>query len=168
MSSVTVDHSGNVLTLETSSGTHRFHAIWLRDNAQDAATRAPGNGQRLITLRDIPADTRIAAAEFSADGAVRLRFDPEDKTVTFDPAWLEAHSYDHPAPQARGWLPAGTEPWDASLMQNVPCGDFRILQGGWTNGSNTVQSEIMHQFPVPHIYRTKKRCNNHDRQGNGF
>ena len=55
--SVTVDPTGTYLTLETSDGAHRFHAIWLRDNAQDAATRASGNGQRLITLRDIPPET---------------------------------------------------------------------------------------------------------------
>ena len=42
--SVTVDPTGTYLTLETSDGAHRFHAIWLRDNAQDAATRASGNG----------------------------------------------------------------------------------------------------------------------------
>ena len=40
---------------------HRFHALWLRDNARDEKTRSPGNGQRLITILDIPAETRIAA-----------------------------------------------------------------------------------------------------------
>ena len=43
-------------------GRLRFHAIWLRDNAWDAATRAPGNGQRLITIADIPSEIRISAA----------------------------------------------------------------------------------------------------------
>jgi len=130
MSSVTVDPSGNILTLETDSGPHRFHAIWLRDNAQDAETRAPGNGQRLIALRDIPAETWIAAAEIDTDGAVVVRFAPEDKTVRFDPAWLVAHAYDHPPPRARGWLPDGIEPWDAGLMGDVPGGDFAALQRG--------------------------------------
>jgi gamma-butyrobetaine dioxygenase len=130
MPSVTVDPSGAVLKLETSSGAHRFHAIWLRDNAQDAETRSPGNGQRLIALRDIPSDTRIAGAEVTADGAVQLRFAPEDKTVTFDPAWLEAHAYDRSAVAARGWLQEGVEPWESSLMQNVPCGDYAALQLG--------------------------------------
>lgn len=132
MSSVTVDPSGTILTFGTASGPHRFHAIWLRDNAQDAQTRAPGNGQRLITLRDIPAETRIAAAEIDAEGAVQVRFEPEGKTVRFDPAWLLTHTYDRPArPQARGWLSDGIEPWDAGLMKKVPCGDFtRLQQGG--------------------------------------
>jgi hypothetical protein len=74
MPSVAVDPSGTFLTLDSATGPHRFHAIWLRDNAQDAQTRAPGNGQRLIALRDIPAETRIAAAEITADGALHVRF----------------------------------------------------------------------------------------------
>ncbi|MBF9060362.1 gamma-butyrobetaine dioxygenase [Rhodobacterales bacterium HKCCSP123] len=130
MSSVTVDPSGSVLTLDTANGRHRFHAIWLRDNAQDAETRAPGNGQRLIALRDIPAETRIAAAGLAADGSLQVRFAPEDKTVRFDLAWLAAHAYDRPAPQARGWLPDGIEPWSAGLMDNVPCGDLADLRRG--------------------------------------
>ncbi|MBI1386627.1 MAG: DUF971 domain-containing protein [Rhizobiales bacterium] len=130
MLSVSVEPSGNVLRLETAAGLHRFHAIWLRDNAQDAETRAPGNGQRLIALRDIPAETRIAAAEINAEGIVQVRFVPENKTVTYDAAWLEANAYDRPASRSRGWLPAGTERWDASLMRNVPCGDFAELQRG--------------------------------------
>ena len=40
----------------------RFHAIWLRDNAQDAQTRDPGNGQRLISLADIPTEIAVAGA----------------------------------------------------------------------------------------------------------
>ena len=130
MPSVALDPSGTFLTLETATGPHRFHAIWLRDNAQDAETRAPGNGQRLIALRDIPAETRMAAAKIASDGALRVRFVPEDKTVHFDPEWLAAHAYDHAAPSARGWLPDGTTPWDAGLMDAVPCGDFAQLQQG--------------------------------------
>jgi len=56
-----VSDDGDVLTLDLGSGAAlRFHAIWLRDNAWDSETRAPGNGQRLIALRDIPPDIRIA------------------------------------------------------------------------------------------------------------
>lgn len=130
MPSVTVDPSGDLLTLETALGPCRFHAIWLRDNAQDPDTRALGNGQRLIALRDIPADTRIAAAEVADDGTLNVRFAPGNKTVAFDSAWLEAHAYDHAGPRARGWLPTEVEPWDSGLVQNVPCGNFAALQGG--------------------------------------
>jgi len=50
-----VSDDGSVLTLTRSNGAAlRFHAIWLRDNARDAQTRAPGNGQRLIALATFP------------------------------------------------------------------------------------------------------------------
>ena len=130
MPSVAVDPSGTFLTLETASGPLRFHAIWLRDNAQDGETRALGNGQRLIALRDIPAETCIAAAEIAPDSALHVRFMPEDKTVRFDPAWLAAHAYDRSAGMTRGWLSDGIQPWDAGLMDAVPCGDFVQLQQG--------------------------------------
>lgn len=41
---------GAAIEVELDGISRRFHAIWLRDNAPDAATRSPGNGQRLITL----------------------------------------------------------------------------------------------------------------------
>ena len=147
MPSVALDPSGTFLTIETATGPYRFHAIWLRDNAQDAETRAPGNGQRLIALRDIPAETRIAAAEISPDGAVQVRFDPEGKTVRFDPAWLEAHAYDRLAgPAVRGWLPDGIETWDAGLMDAVPCGDFAQLQQGGAPLRDWLGQMVRHGF----------------------
>jgi len=130
MPSVALDPSGNVITLKSTTGSNRFHAIWLRDNAQDAQTRAPGNGQRLIALRDIPAETRIAAAEIASDGGLHVQFVPEDKTVWFDPRWLFAHAYDLASPTARGCLDNKIETWDAGLMGAVPCGDFAQLQQG--------------------------------------
>jgi hypothetical protein len=45
----------------------RFHAIWLRDNALDPGTRSPRNGQRLITLHDLPRDTRIEPRRSAAN-----------------------------------------------------------------------------------------------------
>ena len=60
---VTIKDAGDMLCLHRPGQPDlRFHAIWLRDNALDAATRDPGNGQRLITLADIPADTRLSGA----------------------------------------------------------------------------------------------------------
>lgn len=89
MPSVAIDPSGTFLTLEIATGPHRFHAIWLRDNAQDSVTRAPGNGQRLIALREIPAETRIATAEITPDGALHVRFVPEEKPFASIPLGLQ-------------------------------------------------------------------------------
>jgi len=132
MPSVTVDPSALFLTLETPLGPRRFHATWLRDNAQDPETRAAGNGQRLITLADIPVDTQITAANVTDDGALQIRLAPEDKVITFTTDWLCAHAYDQKAPKARGWLSADVKTWDAAFMQNLPCGDFTVLQNGGT------------------------------------
>lgn len=126
MLSVTVDPSGAFLTLATKAGTRRFHAIWLRDNAGDPQTRSPDNGQRLIALRDIPRETRIAAAAMS-DGALEVSFAPEGKRVTFDLDWLEAHSYERSGQRRRGWLSPEIETWDARLMGSVPVGDLERM-----------------------------------------
>src|SRR3546814_1769193 len=77
---VEVIEGGRALALHGGGSSLRFHAIWLRDNALDAATRSPENGQRLLTLQDMPADTRILAAAVE-DGALAVTFGPE-RTAT--------------------------------------------------------------------------------------
>ncbi|RKF16791.1 DUF971 domain-containing protein [Roseovarius spongiae] len=118
-----VSDDGRILTLSGSEGPLRFHAVWLRDNAQDEETRAPGNGQRLIALRDIPEDTRIEAAE-QADDTLRLTFAPEGKTIAFDTGWLARHAYDRADDRAPGWTAPVVETWDSALMNAAPTGDF--------------------------------------------
>ena len=77
----TANHDTSVVTVEFDTGTQaRFHAIWLRDNALDPETRAPGNGQRLIALRDIPADTRVKAASVEGQ-TLSVTFAPEDSML---------------------------------------------------------------------------------------
>ncbi len=129
MASVSLDPSGEFLTLVTPTATWRFHAIWLRDNSSDPDTRSADNGQRLITLRDIPADTRLQSADLNADG-LEVTFAPEDKTVTYDLSWLEANAYDIFPARLRGWTTPEVETWDAGLMANVPIGNFTELARG--------------------------------------
>ena len=126
MTEATLDAAGEVLTLTLPDGPTRFHAIWLRDNAPDAGTRAPGNGQRLIALRDIPADTRMSAAEVAGE-RLSVTFDPEGKAVEFDLRWLADHAYDRPGHPGRGTLAPGVETWDATLSE-VPSADYRTLR----------------------------------------
>jgi gamma-butyrobetaine hydroxylase len=104
-------------------GRQRFHAIWLRDNAWDEVTRAAGNGQRLITLGDIPVDTRISAAKVEA-GKLQLTFEPEGRAITYDLRWLADHAYDNDEPRSAGWTEAEIETWDASLGAKIPLADF--------------------------------------------
>ena len=100
--------------------------MWLRDNAWDPETRAAGNGQRLVSLGELPADTHMTEASASGD-QITIRFAPEGKTVTYDAGWLVQNAYDRPAPAERGWLGDGIETWDSGLMGAVPIGDFAQL-----------------------------------------
>jgi gamma-butyrobetaine dioxygenase len=110
---------GAAVELSLGGDRHRFHALWLRDNARDEKTRSPGNGQRLITILDIPAETRIAEAQ-AVDGTLSLRFEPEGKAVTYDGRWLASHAYDRREVLAPGWTEQGIERWDSRLLNHVP------------------------------------------------
>lgn len=122
---VELDRDGQVLRLHGGAPDTRFHAVWLRDNALDPATRDPGNGQRLITLADIPADLSISAARIG-EGQLHVTFAPEDKTCTWPLRWLNDHAYDcaHPA----DILPDHAETWDSALTGTVPGADLARLQ----------------------------------------
>jgi gamma-butyrobetaine dioxygenase len=115
---------GAALRLRWADGTAlRFHAVWLRDNALDAETRSPGNGQRLITLANIPRETRITEAAPDDDG-VAVAFAPEGKRVSFPTTWLRDHAYDRAADRPAGWTDPAIETWDGSLNAAAPTGDF--------------------------------------------
>lgn len=118
---------GGALALDLpGKGRRRFHAIWLRDNAWDEATRAPGNGQRLITLGDIPADTTIASAQI--DGRqLHVTFQPEGRTIAYDLEWLADHSYDNTPSRVTGWTGPDIETWDATLGEAIPVADFMTV-----------------------------------------
>lgn len=125
--SINLADDGNIITITKivngSQKTARFHAIWLRDNSWDPSTRAAGNGQRLITLKDIPKDTHIESAQINAK-RVELRFVPEGKTVDYGLEWLMDHAYDGTQERHVGWHAADTKLWDSSLMSAVPCADL--------------------------------------------
>lgn len=123
----TLSPDGQILTLTNGKDTARFHAIWLRDNAWDSATRAPGNGQRLITLGDIPKTIKINAANMEK-GVLTLGFAPENNTIMYDALWLMENRYDRGSPRETGWLPQGIVPWDATLASNLPEADFEAVK----------------------------------------
>lgn len=115
-------HDASVVTVEFDTGTKaRFHAIWLRDNALDPETRAPGNGQRLITIGDIPSDISVSATEVS-NGDLSVTFQPEDKTVTFPADWLAEHSYDREHGLATGRIAPGITTWERGI--DAPSADW--------------------------------------------
>ncbi len=123
---VSIQDGGAYLTLSGATNTCRFHAIWLRDNAWDAETRSPGNGQRLIALRDISPDTSIAQAEVR-DGTLHVTFVPEQKTIAYALDWLLENAYDKNTTPESGWTPASIETWDSSLNAAVPSAEFAAV-----------------------------------------
>lgn len=125
--------------VELSFGSHnaRFHALWLRDNALDAETRSPTNGQRLITVLDIPAETRIARTKVGASGDLEVVFKPEQRSVSYPAEWLEARIYDRKTERAPGWTGPAIERWDSKLQSRVPSAAYddvtsdRAALGKW-------------------------------------
>ena len=124
---VRLEQGGTVLRLETPQGPRRFHGVWLRDNAQDAATRDPRNGQRLITLADVPDDCTMSAAH-GEEQKVHVTFVADGKKVEFDAAWLAGHAYDVERDTPAPHLPEGAQTWDSALSANVPTGDLAHMQ----------------------------------------
>ena len=126
MTDVAVCDAGNFLALTIDQDRHRFHAIWLRDNAGDPETRSPVNGQRLIALRDISPDVCISSAEISGE-MLKVNFSPEGKSVDYPLSWLLAHSYDRAVSDKSGWLAPQIEIWDSSLHDRVPTAEFNAV-----------------------------------------
>jgi [2-(trimethylamino)ethyl]phosphonate dioxygenase len=115
-----IDDGAAVELTWTTKEKVRFHALWLRDNAQDSATRSASNGQRLITILDIPAGTSLSAAEISGAGDLTVTFAPEGKSVTYPAAWLSDHVYDRKAEHQPGWVCPDIETWDGTLQAKTP------------------------------------------------
>lgn len=127
MTTASLEEDGQILRLATGDDSNRFHAIWLRDNAQDPATRDPGNGQRLITLAELPEDCRMSGVSLHGT-KVEVTFAAEGKTVRFDTGWLTRHAYDNARPASPGDLPGHAECWDSALNEAVPTGDLALMQ----------------------------------------
>ncbi|SMX44217.1 2-trimethylaminoethylphosphonate dioxygenase [Octadecabacter ascidiaceicola] len=118
-----ISADGTVLHLLLGEAETRFHAIWLRDNALDADTRDPGNGQRLITLGDLPDTVTLTDARL-AEGQLHITFQPEGKTCAFPLRWLADHTYDTSAPAPL--LTKNVTPWDSAMAP--PSADLTALQ----------------------------------------
>lgn len=127
LSQIDVMDDGGALSLTWQDGkVARFHAIWLRDNALEEDTRSAANGQRLITLGDIPDDTRISVAKL-ADGDLHVAFAPEGKLACFPHLWLRDYIYDFGAAPVLGRVPTDAEVWDGALDADAVAGDFEAV-----------------------------------------
>jgi gamma-butyrobetaine hydroxylase len=129
LSNVELLDGGAIARLVWRDGmTARFHALWLRDNALDPETRSAGNGQRLITILDIPSKTIVSDMAVTGQGDLRVRFDPEGKEVTFPAAWLRARRYDHERLEEAGWIFPELQLWNSALQGQIPDGSYLALK----------------------------------------
>lgn len=127
---------GRLLAVATPEGERRFHAAWLLDNALDEHTRLAAGGQKLITLRDQPADPRLSAASLKGYEVV---VEIDGKPCRFPLAWLVAHAYDEgqsPATtqvttkattKAAGWLDPDCQLWGRDLDVTAITADYGKL-----------------------------------------
>ena len=162
--SVKIVDSGKSIILQRAGGSSvRYHSTWLRDNALDPKTRDINNGQRLISLSDIPINTYIASASLDKEGNnIFLTFLPERKKVSFSVNWLEAHAYDTKPNNIKGWVSPDLKTWRNDISTNIPKVDSRkpakILISMLKNKSNFffINWSVSLIYPRKHIKTTNK------------
>jgi len=132
--SIKITDSGKVIVLQRSDGSSvRYHSTWLRDNALDPKTRDTKNGQRLITLSDIPINTYIESATLDESGKnIFLTFLPETKKVSFSASWLEAHAYDTKRSNIKGWIASDLKTWGKDMSKSIPNVDYKSAKSDKT------------------------------------
>ena len=125
--SIKITDSGKAIILQRSDGSNvRYHSTWLRDNALDPKTRDANNGQRLITLSDIPINTYIESATLDESGKnIFLTFLPETKKISFSASWLEAHAYDTKRNNTKGWIGSDLKIWGNDMLESIPSADYK-------------------------------------------
>ena len=69
----------------------RFPAVWLRDNCPCPDCLAPGTGQKLNDITDIPNGLAVTRAE-DAGESVLVTFAPDQHRSVFPRSWLEDHA----------------------------------------------------------------------------
>ncbi len=128
--SVKVINSGKAIILSRIDGSSlRYHSTWLRDNANDPQTRDKNNGQRLISILDIPVNTHIKSASLDKKGKnITLKFLPEKKQVKFSSSWLESHAYDKKQNNLKVWIDPNLKTWTKASFKRVPIINYKTAK----------------------------------------
>jgi len=124
-----IREGGRIVELAWGDGTTgRFHALWLRDNALDEQTRSPANGQRLVTILDLPPETFVTRADVTQDGCLSVCFIPEHKTVAFPGDWLRTRLYDRVHERRAGWTSPEITRWKAGdFSRSLPSASYATI-----------------------------------------
>jgi len=132
--SVKIINDGKSIILQRTDGsTLRYHSTWLRDNALDPETRDTNNGQRLITLSDIPINTYIETATLDETGEnIFLTFLPETKKISFSASWLEEYAYDIKRSKTKVWIAPDLKIWGKDILKSIPEVDYKSAKSDKT------------------------------------
>jgi len=124
-----IDNGKSIILQRPDGSVLRYHSTWLRDNALDPKTRDIKNGQRLITLSDIPIDTCVKSAILDDKGEnISLTFSPESKKVSFSTSWLETYAYDVKKKSLKGWISPDLKIWSSDMLKNIPNIDYKTAK----------------------------------------
>jgi len=128
--SVKVINSGKAILLSRKYGAPlRYHSTWLRDNSLDAKTRDKKNGQRLITVSDIPVKTYIKSAQLDKKGKeIIINFLPNKKQVKFSTSWLKTNAYDKKKFSSKIWLNPSLKTWSKKSLKRIPIINYKIAK----------------------------------------
>ena len=125
--SVKIINSGKAILLSRKYGTPlRYHSTWLRDNSLDSKTRDKNNGQRLISISDVPVNTCIKSASIDGKGKnITLKFLPDKKEVKFSSKWLEINAYDKKSNNSKIWINSDLKTWSKTSIKSIPIINYK-------------------------------------------
>ena len=128
--SVKVINSGKAILLSSKYGVSlRYHSTWLRDNASDDKTRDKKNGQRLITVSDIPVKTYIKSASLDKTGKeITINFLPKKKQVKFSTKWLKDNAYDNKQAGSKVWINPDLKTWSKNSLKRIPIINYKTAK----------------------------------------
>jgi gamma-butyrobetaine dioxygenase len=128
--SIKVINSGKAILLSRKDGSSlRFHSTWLRDNSNDLETRDKNNGQRLISILDIPTNTYIKSAFLDKKGKkIFLSFLPEKKKIKFSSRWLENYAYDKRQNNSKVWINPDLKTWSKATLKRIPIINYKYAK----------------------------------------
>ena len=128
--SVKVINSGKAILLSPKNGASlRFHSTWLRDNALDTKTRDKNNGQRLITVSDVPVKTYIKSASLNKKSKeITINFLPKKKQVIFSTNWLKDNAYDKKQVASKVWINPDLKIWSKNSLKRIPIINYKTAK----------------------------------------
>ncbi len=155
--SVKIINSGKAILLSRKYGASiRYHSTWLRDNALDYKTRDKNNGQRLISVSDIPVNTYIKSAFLDKKGQnLTLNFLPNEKKVQYSTRWLEYHAYDKKQNKSKVWLHPNLKIWTKNSLKRIPTISYQSAKSNKKSFINWLKS--LHYYGFAKMTKCEKK-----------